>query len=108
MAIPATPTPHSAFGYGKLDVKAAVDRVGNLPECLARRGDSNGDEDVNVLDVVTTVNHILDRHTLGEEAGACADVDSNLVIDILLSGHVVVSCRSECSDIGWLTKISDV
>ncbi len=75
-------TPNATFGYGKLDVKAAIDLMDTMPECLARLGDSNGDENVNVLDVVTTVNDILDRHALGDEARACADVDSNLILDI--------------------------
>ncbi|MFB3910345.1 MAG: S8 family serine peptidase [Candidatus Eisenbacteria bacterium] len=78
-------TPNRKFGAGKLDVKAAVDAVGGggPPQCATRSGDATADNSVNVLDVVATVNDILQLQPLGEGPRACADVDGNGSINIL-------------------------
>lgn len=71
------------FGYGKLDVKAAVDEVGGSSACPTRSGDADGNNTVNVLDLVATVNDILGTQPLGTGGRACADVDGNSQINIL-------------------------
>lgn len=75
--------PNKKFGYGKLDVKAAVDAVGVGPlVCASTAGDANGDAAVNILDVVCVVNDILDTVHLDDGGRACADMDESTVIDI--------------------------
>ncbi len=75
--------PNEAFGYGKLDVKAAVDAVeGGTAACATRAGDATGDNAVNILDVVRTVNDILLIDPLDEGGRACANMNGDAQIDI--------------------------
>ncbi len=71
------------FGFGKLDVQAAVNAAGGgTGGCATSAGDANADNTVNVLDAVATVNDILGSVPLG--AGReCADVDNNSQINVL-------------------------
>jgi subtilisin family serine protease len=75
--------PNAKWGSGKLDVKAAVDAVGGGGSCATTPGDANQDHLVNILDVVVTVNDILQVTPLGEPGRACADVDGSNSVDIL-------------------------
>ncbi len=71
------------FGYGKIDVKAAVDAVGGGAACLTRAGDADGNNAVDVLDLVATVNDILGTEPLGSGARACVDLDENDRVNVL-------------------------
>lgn len=87
--------PNGRYGFGKLDVAAAVNAVdGNNSGCLTATGDANGSTSVNVLDVVEVVNHIF-GDPLSAEAQACADVNGDKIVnsadlpgivDIILAG----------------------
>lgn len=84
------------FGFGKLDVKAAVDAVGGGGNnCATRSGDADQNNSVNVLDVVATVNDILTTIPLG--AGrVCADIDGNNLINVLdVVGIVTIILQGE-------------
>ena len=49
----------------------------------AQRGDVNGDMSINVLDVIVTVNHILDTIPLTGDALIRADCNADSEIDVL-------------------------
>lgn len=75
--------PNAQWGSGKLDAKAAVDAVSDGGSCATTPGDANQDHTVNILDVVVTVNDILQVTPLGEAGRACADLDANGVVNVL-------------------------
>ena len=52
-------------------------------QCIGTLGDVNGDGVVNVVDIVTIVNHIVGQTMLSPEQQACADMDQNGVINVL-------------------------
>jgi subtilisin family serine protease len=76
------PTAGGAFGYGKLDVKAAVDAVEGELECATVPGDADGDEDTDVFDLVAAVNHIIGRTALGPGPKICADVNADRTLNV--------------------------
>ncbi len=76
------PVPNDIFGSGKLDAKAAVDAVEGQVECATRPGDANGDDVVDVFDLVATVNDIIARTPLARAAQACADVNGDRALNV--------------------------
>jgi M6 family metalloprotease-like protein len=55
---------------------------GAAPVCATRAGDANGDSQVNVGDLVATVNDILETQLLTPAARACANVAAGGSLDI--------------------------
>ncbi|MBD3334779.1 MAG: S8 family serine peptidase [Candidatus Eisenbacteria bacterium] len=92
--------PNDRFGYGKLDVKAAVDEVsGGTSGCNTQDGDATEDNQVNVLDIVAVVNDILGITPLSPGGEACADIvdpqgvniqDVVGIVNIILAGKAPV------------------
>ena len=71
------------------------------------QGDVNQDENLDILDIVIVVNHILDVELLDGEDFELADMNSDSVIDILdvvdivnmiLSGEELSNCDDGCDD----------
>jgi len=73
---------NTTFGYGKLDVKAAVDAVAGSPECATVLGDADGDDDTDVYDLVAAINDIIGRTALGPGAQVCADVNADRTLNV--------------------------
>lgn len=74
--------PNAVFGYGKIDVTAALEAVRNESPCATVAGDGNQDGAVDVRDVVASVNHMLGSASLSAEGLACADLDGSGQISI--------------------------
>ncbi len=75
------PLPNPRFGYGKLDAKAAVDAVAR-GICRTQAGDVNGDNQINVFDIVYTVNEILGAPADPLFSFACADINQDNTVSI--------------------------
>ena len=54
---------------------------GSVEECIAD-GDVTGDGIINVLDVISTVNHILGNSVLGDDSFCAADFNYDEVINV--------------------------
>ena len=69
-----------------------------LSNCL---GDVNEDSDINVVDVVNVVNHILQTDLLGSDIVYAADInlDENVdVLDVILIVSIILDGQTECDD----------
>ena len=65
------------------------------PGCAFIPGDSDGDGQVSVTDLVVTINFILGLADLPEQAFCAADVDSNGVINVTVSDKSVAGSRRQ-------------
>ncbi|MEZ4649744.1 MAG: S8 family serine peptidase [Candidatus Eisenbacteria bacterium] len=65
------------LGWGKLRADSAVNAVAGGTGNCTLPGDANQDENVDVFDVVSTVNHILGRTFLTSDGEDCADLDGS-------------------------------
>ena len=77
-------------------------------QCL---GDVNQDEDLNVLDIVLVVGHIIGTNSLDESVIENADYNSDLAVNVLdivqMVGVVVNNEELECEDEPELVEICE-
>ena len=102
--------PNPIFGYGKLDVSAALAAVGDELPCATVAGDGNGDGTVDVLDIIASVNHMLALTPLSEEGLPCADLDESgrisihdltLIVEEILGAGVYPALSLSLQPVSW-------